>query len=109
MTFFKKIWSWLLILGLFGSVFAVNPSYNFVPESGSQLKLHCNYVGNLSLLASWLNYNAFESTISFDSANIDLTHSTINSPFSKTNEILLFEIYIKLMVLCHDDRKVQLM
>lgn len=83
MTLFKKIGWWLLLLAIFGATFAANPSYNFLPASGSELKLHCNYNWNLSLLAWWQNYNAFESTISYDSSNISLTHSSVNSPFTQ--------------------------
>ncbi len=83
MTFFKKIGWWLLLLAFFGATFAQTPSYNFLPASGSQLKLHCNYNGNLYLMAWWLNYNAFEATISFDSSNVSLTHGSINSPFTQ--------------------------
>lgn len=72
-----------MLVALFGASFAANPSYNFLPASGSELKLHCNYNWNLSLLAWWQNYNAFEATISYDSSNIFLTHGSINSPFSQ--------------------------
>lgn len=83
MKLFKRIGWWLLLVALFGASFAANPSYNFLPASGSQLKLHCNYNGNLSLLAWWQNYNAFESTISYDSSNFSLIHGAINTPFSQ--------------------------
>jgi hypothetical protein len=94
MTFIKKIgWS-LLLLVLFGATFAQNPSYNFAPASGAQLKLHCNYNGNLYLMAWWLNYNAFEATISFDSSNISLIHGTVNSPFSQNQwDSLVWNLY----------------
>ncbi len=94
MTFFKKIGWWLLLLALFGATFAQTPSYNFAPSSGTELKLHCNYNGNLYLMAWWLNYNAFEATVSFDSSNISLTHGTINSPFSQNQgNSLVWNLY----------------
>lgn len=82
MKSFKRL-GWLLIVVLFGATFAANPSYNFAPASGTELKLHCNYTMNLSLLAGGQNYNAFESTISFDSGNVIVTHGSVNSPFTQ--------------------------
>lgn len=70
-------------MALLGATFAANPSYNFAPASGTQLKLHCNYTMNLSLLAGGLNYNAFESTISFDASNVVVTHASVNAPFTQ--------------------------
>lgn len=70
---------------MFGFSFAQEPtpSYNFSPASGTELKLHCNYQGHLFINAGWLNYNAFESTISYDSSNVSLNHVSINSPFTQ--------------------------
>lgn len=83
MTFFKKISWWLFSLVLLGITFAADPSYNFLPASGTELKMHCNYNGNLYLKAGGQNYNAFESTINFDSTNLQINHVSINSPFTQ--------------------------
>ncbi len=89
MSFLKKI-QFLTLLCLFlGGVFAADPSYNFSPTSGSQLKLHCNYIWNLSLVANSQNYNAFESTIRYDSWNISLSHWSVNSPFGQNQWYVL--------------------
>lgn len=83
MKLFAKIILLNLFVVSFTTVFAADPSYNFLPVSWTQLKLHCNYIWNLHLSVWWLNYNAFESTILYDSSNVNIDHVSINSPFTQ--------------------------
>jgi len=62
--------------------FAADPSFSLTPVSGTQLKLHCTYPINLRLNAWWQVYNAFQSTLQYDSANTTITPGTINAPFT---------------------------
>jgi hypothetical protein len=76
MNSFKKIFVVisLLLAIVLGEAFAADPSFNIVPATGTDLKLHCNYDFNMYMKAGAQVYNAFDSTIKFDNANILLTH-----------------------------------
>jgi len=76
------IFSILSVLSIFGmKTFAANPSFNISPSTLTG-KLYCYYVFNMVLNPGGIAYNSFQSTIKFDSGNVELTHISINSPFT---------------------------
>lgn len=84
MKLFKRIGWWLLLIALFGASFAANPSYNFVPASGTQLKLQCNYTFNVSALVDSWSYNWFAYAIKFNSWDANLSHILIDPWFAES-------------------------
>ena len=91
------IFSALSILSIFGmKTFAANPSFNISPSTLTG-KLYCYYVFNMVLNPGGIAYNSFQSTIKFDSGNIELTHISINSPFTSylwySNSWSLYKAY----------------
>lgn len=74
----------LSILGI--QIFAADPSFSLTISSGTQLKLHCNYIMWVMLNPGSISYNGFDSTVKFDSGFATITHTAINPFFtSSTN------------------------
>lgn len=77
------ITSWIIIATRL-NVFAADPSFYINPTSWTNLKLYCKYIFNIKLNAWWQNYNGFYSTIKFNSWEINISHSSIDSFFTNT-------------------------
>lgn len=72
----------LFLFGFIGFSFAQDPSFSLDPWSGQQLKLHCTYDINLRLNSSWQRYNAFQSTLKFNTSDSQIITWSVNAPFT---------------------------
>ncbi len=72
---------------------AANPSFSINPSTLTG-KLHCEYRFYMVLNSSWMWYNAFESTIAFDSWSALITHEAINPLFNNITENSLQSWYL---------------
>ena len=79
------IFSLLSVLSILGVVtFAADPSFSLSVNSGTQLKLHCNYTMGIMINPWWVGYNGFDSTLKFDSGNVVINHISVNPFFTSS-------------------------
>jgi hypothetical protein len=77
--------SLLSMLSTLGLVtFAADPSFSISVNSGTQLKLHCNYTMGIMINPGGVSYNGFDSTLKFDDTNVAVNHMAINAFFNST-------------------------
>lgn len=70
------------VLGILGTKsFAADPSFSIIPAQLTG-KLYCNYRFYMRINPAGIAYNTFQSTIKFDSGNVQLTHISINPVFN---------------------------
>ena len=69
----------LSMLGMMS--FAANPSFSLTPSSFTG-KLHCGYTFGMTLNPGGVDYNAFQSTIRFNSGNVAITPISIDPIFN---------------------------
>jgi len=76
----------LILTGIIASLlmvwvdFAASPNFSLSPASGQQLKLHCNYNLSVVLDPDTQEFNAFASTVKFNSWDVAISHILVNSP-----------------------------
>lgn len=64
--------------------FAADPSFSLSVNSGTQLKLHCNYTMGIMINPGGVSYNGFDSTLKFDSGNVVINHISVNPFFTSS-------------------------
>ena len=75
-------------------VFAANPSFEVNPWSWTNLKLHCRYLFNVKLNAWWQSYNWFDHVLKFDSWEVNIIHSWVNTFFASSPDWYIRSWYL---------------